>query len=158
MSHAVHHDPTVPRGALIGVAVVLLFTMAVTGATRLGLIPRTADPTASRAAGNVQAAQVRELRFADREDGAVVVSDAATGETVKIIGFGQGGFFRATVRRMAKRRIAEGISAEPPFKLTLWDNGALSLSDPQTATEAEIYGFGADHTKVFAEMLKDPIT
>jgi putative photosynthetic complex assembly protein len=158
MSHAVHHDPTVPRGALIGVAVVLLCTMAVTGATRLGLIPHTADPTASRAAGNVQAAQVRELHFTDRADGAVVVSDAATGETVKIVGFGQGGFFRATVRRMAKRRIAEGISAEPPFKLTLWDNGALSLSDPQTAIESEIYGFGADHTKVFAEMLQDPIT
>lgn len=158
MSHAVHHDPTVPRSALIGVAAVLLFTMAVTGATRLGLIPHSADPTASRASQNVQAAQVRQLRFADRADGAVVVTDAVTGETVKIIGFGQGGFFRATVRRMAKRRIAEGIGTEPPFQLTLWDNGALSLSDPQTAMQSEIYGFGADHTKVFAEMLKDPIT
>ena len=157
MSAAVHHDPTVPRGALIGAAAVLLFTMAMAGATRLGLIPHSADPVASRAAQNVTPAQTRELRFADRADGAVVVSDASTGETVKIIEFGQGGFLRATMRRMAKARIAAGIGAEPPFKLTLWENGALSLSDPQTGRTAEIHGFGADHSKSFADMLEQPV-
>lgn len=156
MSHAAHDHPTVPRGALIGVAAVLLFTMAVTGATRLGLIPHSADPTASRAAQNVTAEQTRELRFVDRADGAVVVTDATTGDMVKVIEFGQGGFLRATMRRMAKARLAAGVGAEPPFKLTLWENGALSLSDPETGREAEIYGFGADHTKTFADMLKEP--
>lgn len=157
MSHAASHDPTVPRGALIGAAAILLFTMGVAGVTSLGLMPHSADPTASRAAQNVVAAQTRELRFADREDGAVVVTDALTGETVKVIEYGQGGFFRATMRRMAKARVAKGIGAQPPFKLILWENGALSLTDPQTGRESEIYGFGADHTKVFAEMLKEPI-
>jgi putative photosynthetic complex assembly protein len=156
MSQAVHHDPTVPRSALIGAAAVLLFTMAMAGATRLGLIPHSADPVASRAAQNVGPAQSRELRFADRADGAVVVSDAGTGETVKVIDFGQGGFLRATMRRMAKARAAAGIGATPPFKLTLWENGALSLSDPQTGRTAEIHGFGADHSKSFADMLEQP--
>jgi putative photosynthetic complex assembly protein len=154
MSHTAHQDPTVPRGALIGVAVVLLFTMAVAGATRIGLIPHSADPIASRAAQNIAPAKSRELRFVDRADGAVVVNDANTGETVSVIGFGKGGFLRATMRRMAKARIAAGIGAEPPFKLTLWENGALSLSDPETGREAEIQGFGADHSKIFAEMLE----
>jgi putative photosynthetic complex assembly protein len=157
MSQVVNHDPTVPRGALIGAAAVLLFTMAVTGATRLGLIPHTADPIASRAAENVAPAQVRMLRFADREDGAVVVSDANTSEEVKVIEFGQGGFLRATMRRLAKARIAAGIGAEPPFELTLWENGALSLRDPATGRDVEIHGFGADHSKIFAEMLKEPV-
>lgn len=157
MNHAAHEDPTVPRSALIGVAVVLLFTMAVTGATRFGLLPHSADPEASRAAQNVQPAQSRELRFADRADGAVLVTDANSGEMVKIVEFGQGGFLRATMRRMAKARIAAGKGAEPPFKLTLWENGALSLSDPETGREAEIHGFGADHSKIFADMLKEPI-
>lgn len=156
MSHAVHHDPTVPRGALIGAAAILLFTMAMAGATRAGLIPHSADPDASRAAQNVQPAQSRELRFADRGDGAVVVTDADSGETVKVVEFGQGGFLRATMRRMAKARIAAGKGAESPFRLTLWENGALSLSDPETGREAEIHGFGADHSKIFAEMLKEP--
>ena len=156
MSHTASHDPTVPRGALIGAAAVLLFTMGVTGATSLGFIPRSADPTASRAAQNVAPSQTRTLNFADREDGAVVVTDAITGETVKVIGFGEGGFFRATMRRMAKARIAAGIGEEPPFKLILWENGALSLIDPETGRESEIHGFGADHSRVFADMLKVP--
>jgi putative photosynthetic complex assembly protein len=158
MSQAVHHDPTVPRGALIGAFAILLFTMAMAGAVRFGLIPQSANPTASRAAEHVAAAQTRELRFADRADGAVVVSDATTGETVKVIEFGQGGFLRATMRRMAKARVAAGIGAEPPFNLTRWENGALSLSDPETGRDAEIFGFGADHTKTFADMLKEPVT
>jgi putative photosynthetic complex assembly protein len=158
MSQAVHHDPTVPRAALIGAAAVLLLTMAMAGATRLGLIPHSADPIASRAAQNVAPAQSRDLRFADRADGAVVVTDANTGATVKVVEFGQGGFLRATMRRMAKVRIAAGVGAEPPFKLVLWENGALSLSDPETGRVAEIQGFGADHSKIFAEMLEQPAT
>ena len=154
MSQAAHHDPTVPRAALIGVAAVLLFTMAMAGAVRLGFLPQSADPVASRAAQNVAPAKTRDLRFADRADGAVVVTDAGTGETVKVVEFGQGGFLRATMRGMAKRRIAAGVSAEPPFRLTLWENGALSLSDPETGRDAEIHGFGADHSKIFAELLE----
>jgi putative photosynthetic complex assembly protein len=126
------------------------------GAVSLGLIPKSGDPTLSRTAQNIAPAQSRELRFADRADGAVIVSDAASGETVKVIEFGQGGFVRATLRRMAKARAAAGIGAEPPFKLVLWENGALSIIDPQTGRDAEIHGFGADHSKVFADMLKKP--
>lgn len=155
MSHAVHHDPTVPRGALIGAAAVLLFTMSVTAATKMGWLPHSADPTASRAAQNIAPAQTRMLRFADREDGAVVVSDATSGAEIKVVGFGQGGFLRATMRRLAKARIAAGIGPTPPFELTLWENGALSLRDPETGREVEIHGFGADHSKIFAEMLGD---
>ncbi|WP_373476665.1 photosynthetic complex assembly protein PuhC [Sphingorhabdus sp.] len=156
MNQTVHHDPTVPRGALIGAATVLLFTMAVTGAVSLGFIPQSADPTASRVAANVKPEQTRMLRFVDRADGAVVVSDAASGDVVKVIEFGQGGFLRATMRRLAKTRKASNIGAEPAFELTLWENGALSLKDPETGREVEIHGFGSDHSKIFADMLKDP--
>jgi putative photosynthetic complex assembly protein len=156
MNQAAHHDPTVPRSAIIGAAVILLFTMALTGAVSLGLIPKSADPTLTREAQNISPVQARELRFADRADGAVVVSDAKSGETVKVIEFGQGGFVRATLRRMAKARAAAGIGAEPSFKLVRWENGALSLSDPTTGRDAEIHGFGPDHSKVFSEMLPEP--
>jgi putative photosynthetic complex assembly protein len=156
MSHAVHHDPTVPRGALIGAAILLLFVLMLTGAVRFGFIPKAADPSITRAAAHVMPAQQRSLRFVDRADGAVVVSDATSGETVTVIPFGKGGFLRATMRRMAKARIAAGIGAEPPFTLTRWENGALSLSDPATGRDAEIYGFGPDHTKSFADMLEAP--
>lgn len=154
MSHAHDHDPTVPREALIAIAAVLLAVMGLAGAVRLGIVPQSANPELSRAAANVAPAQQRNLRFADREDGAVLITDADTGETVKVIGFGEGGFARATMRRMAKRRMHEGIGPLPPFTLTRWQNGALSLSDPQTGETAEIHGFGADHSATFAEMLE----
>jgi putative photosynthetic complex assembly protein len=154
MSHAAHHDPVVPRGALIGAGAMLAFVLALTGAVSAGLLPREGDPVASRAAANVAAESERALIFADRSDGAVVVSDAETGTEVAVVDFGQGGFLRATMRRLAKARAAKGVGASPPFILTRWDNGALSLRDPQTGRQAELHGFGADHSRLFANMLE----
>ncbi len=156
MSHAHDHDPTVPRGALIAAAALLLFTLALTGAVKWGLIPQSANPQLARSEAQIAPQVQRDLRFADQEDGSVMITDAATGETVKVIGFGEGGFVRATMRRLAKTRAAKGIGSEPPFTLTLWENGALSLRDPETGREAEIHGFGADHSTIFAEMLQEP--
>lgn len=155
MSHAHHHDPTVPRGVLIGAAVLLMFVMMLTAATRLGWLPRSAVPDESRAAENVAVAVSRSLRFADMPDGSVAVTDAKSGELVATIAYGEGGFVRATMRRLAKARAAAGIGAAPPFTLVRWDNGALSLTDPETGRSAEIHGFGADHSRVFADMLND---
>jgi putative photosynthetic complex assembly protein len=155
MSHAHHHDPTVPRGALIGAAVLLVFVMLLTGATRLGWLPRSAVPEASRAAANVTVATSRSLRFTDQPDGSVAVTDATTGALVSTIKFGEGGFVRATMRRLAKARAAAGIGSQPPFTLVRWSNGALSLEDPQTGLSAEIHGFGGDHSRAFADMLGD---
>jgi putative photosynthetic complex assembly protein len=158
MSHIAHHhdDPTVPRSALIGIAVLLCATMAFTGAVSFGLLPQSANPESSRAMAGSVAQSERMLLFTDRADGAVLVSDASTGATVSVIEFGKGGFVRATLRRLAKVRAAAGFGAEQPFRLVRWDTGALSLTDPQTGKSAEIYGFGADHVKAFADMLEAP--
>lgn len=158
MSHSAHHhdDPTVPRGALIGIAVLLVATMAFTGAVSTGLLPQSANPVAERSAAGSVAVAEKMLLFADRADGAVVVSDAKSGAIVSIIGYGKGGFVRATLRRLAKARAAAGFGPEQPFRLVRWDTGALSLADPQTGKSAEIYGFGADHVKAFADMLEAP--
>ncbi|WP_432199720.1 photosynthetic complex assembly protein PuhC [Erythrobacter sp. W53] len=153
MSHAHDHDPTVPKGALVAAGALIATILVLTGAVSWGLLPQEGNPELSRAAANVAPAQQRDLLFADRADGAVVISDADTGETVKVIGYGEEGFTRATLRRLAKRRAQAGVSAEPPFTLTRWENGALSLRDPETGARAEIHGFGADHSAAFAEML-----
>jgi putative photosynthetic complex assembly protein len=155
MSH-VHHDPTVPKQALVAAAVLLSVTMALTGAVSMGWIAKSAVPEAGRASNGVMPVQVRLLSVADRADGAVVISDAATGHMVMEIGYGQGGFARATLRRLAKVRAAAGIGSEAPFELVRWANGALSLRDPQTGKTAEIHGFGPDHSRTFADMLKGP--
>jgi putative photosynthetic complex assembly protein len=157
-AHDHDHDPTVPKGALVAAGILIGVLLALTGAVTTGLLPQEGNPQLSRAAANVAPAKQRHLRFADREDGAVIVSDARSGAIVKVIGFGEEGFTRATVRRLAKKRAAAGLGAQPPFTLTLWDNGALSLSDPQTGEEAELHGFGPDHSAAFAELLEGTAT
>lgn len=158
MSQTAHHhdDPVIPRSVLIGIAVILAFTLTLTAAVSFGLLPRSADPVASRAALESVAEAERMLIFADRADGAVIISEASTGRTVSVIEYGKGGFVRATLRRLAKARAAAGFGPDQPFRLVRWDTGALSLTDPQTGKSAEIYGFGADHVKAFADMLEEP--
>ena len=158
MNQAAHHhdDPTVPKGALIGIAALLAATIALTGAVSFGLIPQSANPVLERTAAGSAVVAEKMLRFADRADGAVVVSDASSGAQVAVIDFGKGGFVRATLRRLAKARAAAGFGSEQPFRLVRWDTGALSLTDPQTGKSAEIYGFGADHVKAFADMMETP--
>jgi putative photosynthetic complex assembly protein len=156
MSHAHDHDPTVPRGALIGVAILLAGTLMFTGAVSYGLIPHSANPEASRAAAHVGIAQQRALLVADQADGSVAIRDAATGRIVTIVPYGEQGFVRATLRRLARAREARGLGAATPFTLRRWDNGALSLHDPATGSNAEIYGFGGDHVRAFASMLEGP--
>lgn len=153
MSHAHDHNPTVPKGALIAAGALLATVLALTGAVSAGVLPQEGNPELSRAAAQVAPAEQRQLHFVDRADGAVVVSDASTGETVKVIGYGKEGFTRATMRRMAKRRARAGLTADAPFTLTRWENGALSLYDPETGARAELHGFGSDHSGAFAELL-----
>lgn len=154
MSHTHDHDPTVPPAVLAGVGVLLAATLAFTAATSWGLLSRSAVPEESRAEAQVSVAEQRALHFSDRADGAVVVRDAASGATVSVIGYGEGGFARAMLRRLARQRATRGIGSEAPFLLTRWENGALSLSDPETGASAELYGFGADHVRTFAVMLE----
>ncbi|MEO1045544.1 MAG: photosynthetic complex assembly protein PuhC [Pseudomonadota bacterium] len=152
MSHSHDHDTTVPPGALYGAAALLLFAMAMTGAVTSGFLPKSGSPELSRA--EVAPQETRNLYFTDTAEGGVTVSDADTGETVSEIGYGEGGFMRASLRRLIKTRRERGIGAEPPFTLIRWENGALSLEDPSTGETVEIYGFGPDHTAMFAAMLK----
>lgn len=153
MSHAHHHDPTVPKEALIGAGALLACVLALTGAVSWGYLPQEANPQLQRAAAHVQPALQRSLRFQDRSDGAVVVTDAASGTVIKIIGFGEEGFTRATIRRLAKLRTKAGFGPETPFTLTKWQNGALSLTDPATGESAELQGYGPDHTANFESLL-----
>jgi putative photosynthetic complex assembly protein len=42
---------------------------------------------------------------------------------------------------------------EPPFNLTLWKNGTLSLTDKTTGRAIELGSFGPDNRAAFAALL-----
>lgn len=133
-----------PRGPLFGMfaLVALGLVAAVAGRlTHTGPAPATGSVVATR-----------DLRFADGPEGSVVITDARDGRTVEVL-TGENGFVRGTLRGLARTRRAEGIGHEPPFRLTAWSDGRLTLDDTATPQHIELQAFGPDNTVVFGRML-----
>lgn len=107
---------------------------------------------AHRSAPPGPVAQQRLLRFADRPDGAVVVTDASDGRVVAVI-TGASGFLRGTLSGLARIRMTQGLGPAIPFRLTSYVNRRLTLSDPATGQTIELEAFGATNEAVFARLL-----
>jgi putative photosynthetic complex assembly protein len=139
-------DRPFPRGALIGAAVLVAGTIALAAAARWGGFGATemrrADPIT-----------VRDLRFDDRADGAVVVHEARTGELVDVVAPGTNGFLRGALRGLARERRAHGIGSEPPFRLSVGADGQLTLEDPSTRRRIALEAFGPTNAGAFARLL-----
>jgi putative photosynthetic complex assembly protein len=101
---------------------------------------------------------VRELRFADRADGAVLVTNASDNRPLDVL-TGQNGFLRGTLRGLARARKSEGIGEDAPFRLTAWADGRLTLDDPSTGRHVELEAFGESNEAVFSRLLteKEPV-
>ncbi len=133
-----------PRMPLLGAAALVGFAlcMAVYGrVTGLGVEPPTAPATAQR-----------DLRFADRADGAVIVSLADTGQVLDVM-TGQNGFLRGTLRGFARIRRMNGIGSGPPLRLAGYADGQLILTDPSTGRAVELEAFGSENEAVFVRLL-----
>ena len=152
MSHAHDHENTVPGPALASAMVLVLACLGLAHAAPLGFVDRPAVPEVTP----VGAVAERSLRFTDQADGTVLVSDNDSGETVAVIDMEtqSGGFVRGVMRGMARERRMHSIGAEPPFALTLWEDGSLSLVDSATSRSIELGAFGPDNRTVFLEMLE----
>lgn len=95
----------------------------------------------------------RELRFLDRSDGAVVILDHPGGEPVEVLAPGTHGFVRGVMRGMARERRSKKVGDEPPYRLTSWSDGRLTLDDPSTGRWVELVAFGPDNFQAFAQLL-----
>jgi putative photosynthetic complex assembly protein len=135
-----------PRGVLFAVACMLAFIVVAAGLARVtGLAGSQIDPAT--------AVQSVELRFVDRSDGAVEVHEATSGRAVAVLAPGTNGFVRGVMRGMARERRQFEVGMEPPFRLTSWDNGGLSLEDPSTGRRIELEAFGPTNFEVFTRLL-----
>lgn len=144
--HDHHHDRPFPRGALIGAAALIGFSLlAVTLARFAGLGPVT-EPMAP-------VVQSRELRFADRADGAVIVYDRQGDEVVDLVPPGSGGFVRGVLRALARERRLQGDGASTPFRLSRLADGRLTLEDLATGRVIDLKAFGHTNEGAFAQLL-----
>ena len=65
----------------------------------------------------------------------------------------QTGFIRGVMRGLARDRRSRGIGNAPPFNLTLWRDGELSLTDSATRRSIELTAFGSTNRAAFAALL-----
>lgn len=134
-----------PRWTLVGMALLVVATIAIAGLARQTGIGATGipdSPTVARA----------DLRFEDREDGSVIVRDGS-GRVLETIAVGADGFIRGTMRSLARQRKQAGLPRDLPFLLERRENGRLSLSDPATGGRIELYAFGTGNAATFARFL-----
>lgn len=147
----------IPRGPLAAAGAMVAGVLVLTAAPTLGLLDRPVTPQAKRETAGVAMVLSRELRFLDRADGAVVVEDIADPAGTRVIAPGSNqGFIRGVLRGLARDRRMRGIDDRPPFRLALWANGRLSLTDRATGRTIELDSFGADNRKAFAQLLETP--
>ena len=132
-----------------GFALMALACVALVAWVRLTAPAAPTDP-----APTLQAQQLRLLRFADRPDGSIQVSDASTDETIRRFE-GEQGFLRGTLRALVRERRLRGIPVETAnaFELIAHSGGRLTLRDPMTGTAIALESFGSTNLAVFAQLM-----
>ncbi len=136
-----------PRGPLFGAFALVAMSIVLAATAHLtGIGTSSVDPA--------NPVESHDLRFTDRNDGAVVVLSAQNDKVVEVLPPGTNGFVRGVLRGLARERKLEGIGTEPPFRLTRWDDGRLSLEDRATGRKVELVSFGQTQFDTFAAMLR----
>ncbi len=146
-----HHHRPVPRAALFGAAALIAFALIAISFGQNSGIGLTSAPEA-------EAAQTQDLVFADRNDGAVVVYEADDGMEIAVLEPGTNGFVRGVMRSLARERRQQGVDSTVPVRLTLWDDGRLSLEDPATGFRSDLDAFGPTNAGAFASFLDADVT
>lgn len=135
--------PRVPRGALVGAAVLLGASLVLAGsARRLG----SAEPPA-------QAVVSADLRFEDEPGGTIVITNARDERVIGVVQPETNGFLRGVLRGMFRARKLEGEARRAPFRLERTARGELSLLDPTLGRRVALDPFGATNAAVFANLL-----
>ncbi len=137
-------DRLIANPLIVGGTMIMITLAAVLGS---GLDQTQDPPSGARIA-------TRELRFEDRPDGAVAILDARHGATVALVPPGEGGFIRATLRGLAReRRMKQAGGAEVPFRVSVWEDGRLTLEDTATGRLVDLGAFGQTQMQTFARLV-----
>lgn len=153
-----HHGDTVPRGALGIAGALVALSLLLTAAVRTGLLDPSPSAATLRSQAKVNVVTERNLRFADAADGSVLIEDVGRGGMVARFGEEGSGFIRGVMRGLARERRMHGVGQAPPFRLALWADGALTLTDTATGRIIELGGFGPDNRAAFARLLERTAT
>jgi putative photosynthetic complex assembly protein len=145
MSEAIH-EPVVPKGGVLAGAALILFALAAVTTVRLTGVGGTHMELPA-------AVESRDLRFEDGQKGAVLVFDASDRQLVDTLAPGSNGFIRVVMRGLARERRLGDIGALPPFRLTRYAGGQITLTDTSTGKQIDLGAFGSSNTEAFARLM-----
>jgi putative photosynthetic complex assembly protein len=134
-----------PRLLLAGAAALLVFAFVASGTARMTDIGTVHMPPAAPV-------ETLLLRFVDQTDGGVGIIDAKDGARIFTVAPGTNGFIRATLRGLTRERIREDVGEVPPFRLTHWSDGTLSLEDATIGRRISLDAFGPTNAEAFAQL------
>ena len=135
-----------PRSVLLSAAALVAFAFV---AVSIGRFTDFGEATKPQA----EALQSRDLMFLDRADGAVLVYEAGQETALDILEPGTNGFLRGVMRGVARERKLSNVSNSDPVRLTLWDDGRLTLDDLSTNYHVGLIAFGPTNAGAFARLL-----
>ena len=142
------HEVPVPKPALIAIGALLVTVVVLTGLSRLTGIG--ASPPVALEQG-----ETISVRFADGDDGSVIVSDAASGETIHTYAPETGGFVRVALRALAFDRQTAEIGSEPPFTLVRTPEDRFYIADPSLDRVVALRAFGQGNAESFAPLFEN---
>jgi putative photosynthetic complex assembly protein len=136
----------VPRGALLGAAALIGFSLVAAG---LGRITGVGTVRADYAT-TVQSAS---FRFEDRKDGGIAVIAPESDATIGVVPAGTDGFVRTVLRSLAFDRQRHGVGAGPAFVIAKWSDGHTTIEDPATGRRVDLAAFGAANMQAFEHVV-----
>lgn len=142
----VFREPIVGRTGLMAAGGLALFALVIVTASRLTGI------------GDVRmtlpaAIESRDLQFADGKGGEVLVYDASNGQIIDTIAPGTNGFVRVVLRGLARERKLGDVGQKPPFRLTRYANGQMTLTDTSSNKQIDLVAFGSANAQAFARLM-----
>jgi putative photosynthetic complex assembly protein len=143
---AVVAERMVPRGAILGAAALIGFSLVAASVGRLtGVGTVRAD--------YARTVQSISFRFEDRADGGISVIAPESGAVIGVVPAGTDGFVRTVLRSLAFDRQRHGVGAGPAFIIARWSDGHSTIDDPSTGRRVDLAAFGLANMQSFEHLV-----
>jgi putative photosynthetic complex assembly protein len=143
--HATRPQPF-PKAALYGAAALILFTFALAAFSRLTGSKMDWVPDSD-------SITTRDIRFGTGADGAILISDARSGQVLGSYAQETNAFVRSVAHGLEIERGLVNGAKDQPYRITRWSDGRVTVDDPVSGRSVELGAFGQSQVQTFAKLL-----